>query len=113
MTDLKTIQDWILERRFKAVPGVVDVVGWGGKTKSYEVSVDQQKLRHYGVTMPQLLQALGNSNINVGGQTGKYRPAGGHRARVGPIRSGDDIGNVILALQTRGAPVFVKLTSQP
>src|SRR6202789_3024002 len=64
VTDLKTIQDWILERRFKAVPGVVDVTGWGGKTKTYEVSVDQHKLLQYGVTLPQVLQAVGNSNIN-------------------------------------------------
>src|SRR5579863_10447970 len=69
VTDLKTIQDWILERRFKAIPGVVDVTGWGGKTKSYEVSVDQHKLLQYGLTLSQLLQSLNNGNINVGGQT--------------------------------------------
>ena len=49
MTDLKTIQDWILERRFKAVPGVIDVTGWGGKTKTYEVTVDLDRLLEYGV----------------------------------------------------------------
>src|ERR1700753_4356942 len=52
--DLKTIEDWMLERRFKAVPGVVDVNGWGGKTKSYEVTIDQNKLLHYGLTIPQV-----------------------------------------------------------
>src|SRR6202795_3281805 len=56
--DLKTIEDWMLERRFKAVPGVVDVNGWGGKTKAYEVTIDQNKLIHYGLTVPQVLQAL-------------------------------------------------------
>src|SRR3974390_2149547 len=66
-TDLKTIQDWILERRFKAVPGVIDVNGWGGKTKTYEVAVDLARLNHYGLALPQLLQALNNSNVNVGG----------------------------------------------
>src|ERR1700722_6202723 len=60
LTDLKTIQDWILERRFKAVPGVVDVTGWGGKTKAYEVAADPRRMLQYGVTMPQLLTALGN-----------------------------------------------------
>src|ERR1700751_640552 len=44
VTDLKTIQDWILERRFKAVPGVIDVTGWGGKTKTYDITVDLDKL---------------------------------------------------------------------
>src|SRR3984893_10999873 len=48
VTDLKTIQDWMLERRFKAVPGVIDVNGWGGKTKTYEVTIDQHKLVDYG-----------------------------------------------------------------
>jgi cobalt-zinc-cadmium resistance protein CzcA len=69
VTDLKTIEDWMLERRFKAVPGVVDVSGWGGKTKTFEVRVDQSKLQHYGVTLPQVLSALNNANGNVGGQT--------------------------------------------
>src|ERR1700730_12177599 len=69
VTDFKTIQNWILERRFKAVPGVIDVTGWGGKTKTYEVSVNLDALVQYGIGLPQVLQALNNSNINVGGQT--------------------------------------------
>jgi cobalt-zinc-cadmium resistance protein CzcA len=67
--DLKTIQNWILERRFKAVPGVIDVNGWGGKAKTYEITVDLDKLIEYGLTLPQMLQVVNNSNINVGGQT--------------------------------------------
>src|ERR1700693_11059 len=67
--DLKTIEDWILERRFKAVPGVIDVTGWGAKTKTYEITVDLERLIEYGLTLPQMLQVLNNSNINVGGQT--------------------------------------------
>src|SRR5580658_5119929 len=53
VADLKTIEDWILERRFKSVPGVVDVNGWGGKTKTYEITIDQGRLVHYGLTIPQ------------------------------------------------------------
>src|SRR4029077_11558091 len=56
VTDLKTIQDWILERRFKAVPGVIDVNGWGGKTKAYDVAVDLNRLIDYGLTLQQVLQ---------------------------------------------------------
>src|ERR1700741_1491577 len=52
--DLKTIEDWILERRFKAVPGVLDVSGWTGKTNTYEVTVDQNKLIECGLTIPQV-----------------------------------------------------------
>src|SRR5882757_6938887 len=66
--DLKTIQDWILQRRFKAVPGVIDVTGWGGKSKTHDITNDLDPLIHYGLTLPQVLQVLNNSNINVGGQ---------------------------------------------
>jgi multidrug efflux pump subunit AcrB len=62
--DLKTLQDWVLQRRFRAVPGVIDVTGWGGKTKTYELQVDFNKLIAYGLTLPQLLQAVSNSNID-------------------------------------------------
>src|SRR5712692_2920597 len=69
LTDLKTIQDWIVERLFRAVPGIIDVTGWGGKTNTYEVTVNLDRLLQYAVTVPQVVQALNNSNINVGGQT--------------------------------------------
>jgi cobalt-zinc-cadmium resistance protein CzcA len=107
VTDLKTIQDWILERRFKAVPGVVDVTGWGGKTKTYDVSVDQHKLLQYGVSLPQLLQALGNSNINVGGQTVTIGQQAAIVRGVGLIRSPGDIADIVLA-QNRGAAIFLR-----
>src|SRR5579862_8101992 len=51
VTDLKTLEDWVLERRFKAVPGVIDVTGWGGKTKTYEITVDQRRLVQYGLSL--------------------------------------------------------------
>ena len=107
VTDLKTIQDWILERRFKAVPGVVDVTGWGGKTKAYEVSVDQHKLLQYGVSLSQVLQAIGNSNINVGGQTVEIGQQAALVRGIGLIRSSGDIDNVVLA-QNKGAPIFLR-----
>src|SRR6201989_3477679 len=78
--DLKTLQDWVCQRRFRSVPGVIDVTGWGGKTKTYELQVDFNKLVANGLTLPQLLQAVGNSNINVGGNTvniGPPTPGGG------------------------------------
>src|SRR5579863_9576948 len=107
VTDLKTIQDWILERRFKAVPGVIDVTGWGGKTKTYEVSVDQHKLLQYGLTLSQLLQSLNNGNINVGGQTVNIGPQAAIVRGVGLIRSQDDIADIVLA-QNHGSPVFLR-----
>jgi cobalt-zinc-cadmium resistance protein CzcA len=104
--DLKTIQDWILERRFKAVPGVVDVAGWGGKSKAYNITVDQNKLIDYGVTLPQVLQALNNSNINVGGQTVNIGPQAAVVRGVGIIHSTDDIRNTLIS-SNNGSPLLL------
>ncbi len=107
VTDLKTIEDWMLERRFKAVPGVIDVTGWGGKTKTYEVSIDQDKLLHYGLTIPQVLAAINNANINVGGQTVNFGPQAAVVRGVGLIHSVDDIANTMLSANN-GSPVLVR-----
>ena len=107
VTDLKTIEDWMLERRFKAVPGVIDVNGWGGKTKTYEVTIDQDKLLHYGLTIPQVLAALNNANINVGGQTVNFGPQAAVVRGVGLIHSLDDIRNTMLTANN-GSPVLVR-----
>ena len=104
--DLKTIEDWMLERRFKAVPGVVDVNGWGGKTKTYEVTIDQGKLVHYGLTIPNVIAALNNANINVGGQTVNFGPEAAVVRGVGLIHSLDDIRNTMLS-STNGTPVLI------
>src|ERR1700678_1151310 len=106
VTDLKTIEDWMLERRFKAVPGVVDVNGWGGKTKTYEVTIDQGKLVHYGLTVPNVIAALNNANINVGGQTVNFGPEAAVVRGVGLIHSLDDIRNTMLS-STNGTPVLI------
>lgn len=105
--DLKTIQDWILQRRFRAVPGVIDVTGWGGKSKTYELQVDNNKLVANGLTLPQLLQAVSNSNVNVGGNTVNIGQQSAVVRGVGLIRSIDDLANTMIA-QTNGNPVLVK-----
>jgi len=96
VTDLKTIQNWILERRFKAVPGVIDVTGWGGKTKTYQITVDLDRLLAQGITLPQVLQALNNSNINVGGQTVNFGPQAAIVRGVGLIHSMDQIRDTMI-----------------
>src|SRR5213082_590314 len=105
--DLKTLQDWVLQRRFRAVPGVIDVTGWGGKTKSYELQVDFNKLVANGLTLPQLLQAVGNSNINVGGNTVNIGAQSAVVRGVGLIRSIGDLANTMVS-QSGGNPVLVK-----
>ncbi len=104
--DLNTIEDWILERRFKAVPGVIDVTGWGGKTKTYSITIDQNRLVDYGITLPLVLQVLNNSNINVGGQTVNFGPQAAVVRGVGLIRSINDIRRTMLAANN-GAPVLL------
>ncbi|HTY92732.1 MAG TPA: CusA/CzcA family heavy metal efflux RND transporter [Steroidobacteraceae bacterium] len=111
VTDLKTLEDWVLERRFKAVPGVVDVTGWGGKTRTYDVNVDQHSLEQYGVTLSQVLQALGNSNINVGGQTIDVGPQAAVVRGVGLIHSVEDIAHTMVAVN-HGVPVRVEDVAQ-
>src|SRR4051794_13511672 len=105
--DLKTIQDWILQRRFRAVPGVIDVTGWGGKSKTYELQVDFNKLVANGLTLPQLLQAISNSNINVGGNTVNIGSQSAVVRGVGLIRSVDSLADTMVA-STGGTPVLVK-----
>jgi cobalt-zinc-cadmium resistance protein CzcA len=104
--ELKTLQDWVLQRRFRAVPGVIDVTGWGGKTKIYELQIDLNKLIAYGITLPQLQQTLSNSNINVGGSTINIGPQVAVVRGVGLIRSLDEIRNTMLT-QAGGVPVIV------
>jgi heavy metal efflux system protein len=105
--DLKTLQDWVLQRRFRSVPGVIDVTGWGGKTKTYEIQVDFNKLVANGLTLPQLLQAVSNSNINVGGNTVDIGTQSAVVRGVGLIRSMDDLANTMVS-SSGGNPVLVK-----
>jgi cobalt-zinc-cadmium resistance protein CzcA len=106
VTDLKTIEDWMLERRFKAIPGVADVNGWGGKTKIFAVSIDQNKLVQYGLTIPQVLTAVNNANINVGGQTVEFSAQSAVVRGIGLIHSLDDIRNTMISANS-GAPVLL------
>jgi cobalt-zinc-cadmium resistance protein CzcA len=105
--DLKTLQDWVLQRRFKVVPGVIDVTGWGGRTKTYEIQVDFNKLVANGLTLPQLLQAVSNSNINVGGNTVNLGAQSAVVRGVGLIRSIDSLANTMVA-SNGGTAVLVK-----
>jgi len=105
--DLKTLQDWVLQRRFRTVPGVIDVTGWGGRTKTYELQVDFNKLVANGLTLPQLLQAISNSNINVGGNTVNIGQQSAVVRGVGLIRSIDALANTMIAAPN-GTPVLVK-----
>jgi cobalt-zinc-cadmium resistance protein CzcA len=93
----KTLQDWVLEKQLKTVPGVEDVSGFGGLTKQYHVDVDAAKLNHYQLSLATLTSAIANANINVGGN---YLDVGQQSFDVrglGFITNLDDIRNIVLA----------------
>ncbi|WP_449410444.1 efflux RND transporter permease subunit [Methylobacterium komagatae] len=106
-TDMKTLQDWVLQRRFKAIPGVVDVTAFGGKAKEYEVAVDLNRLQAQGLTLVQLTNALNNASINVGGQTLNVGQQSAVVRGVGLIRDMDDIRDTLISL-VNGVPVLVR-----
>jgi len=118
LANLRTVQDWIVLRRLSTVPGVVQVNSFGGPTKEFEVETDLRKLQAYNVTIPQILTALANANINVGGREISVGQQSVNIRGIGLIDSGgaddlakgfkvSDIENVVLA-QTNGIPVLVK-----
>jgi len=107
LTDLRTLQDWVVERRLKSVPGVLQVVTWGGTTKQYDVEADMHKLEGYGITLPQLIEAIGSANANVGGRTLNIGEQSINIRGIGLIGSTEDIGNIVLK-HSNGTPVLVK-----
>jgi cobalt-zinc-cadmium resistance protein CzcA len=107
LIELKALQDWVLEREFKKVPGVADVVSWGGGTKQYQINVDPARLRAYGLTLKQVFDAVSNSNSNAGSgfvERGEYRvPVRG----IGLLQSTRDMENIVVAAQ-KGTPVRIR-----
>jgi heavy metal efflux system protein len=107
LVELKALQDWTLERDFRQVPGVADVVSWGGGTKQYEILVDPVRLRAYNLTLKQVLDAAGGANSNSGGG---YIAQGEYRVTVrglGLIQSIRDVENIVVSAQ-KGTPVRVR-----
>src|SRR6201999_633671 len=111
LRDLKTAQDWVLERQFRQVPGVIDVTSYGGETKEYHVEVDPYRLRGQGLTLQQIIAAIANSNSNVGGQRLSLGEPSYPVRAVGIIHSLRDIGNIVIAEQKdkSGAEVPIRV----
>jgi len=107
LTNLRSLQDWVVTRRLLTVPGIAQVVTWGGTTKDYEVEASLAKLEGYNVTLPQLISAIGNANSNVGGRTVNIGQQSVNIRGVGLIRDTTDIGNIVLT-QSNATPVRVK-----
>lgn len=93
----KTVQDWILEKQLKTVPGVIDVTGFGGLTKQYHVDVDPQKLAYYHIPLSTLIAAIQDSNSNAGGNYLTFGEQAFDVRGIGFIHSLSDIRNIVLA----------------
>jgi cobalt-zinc-cadmium resistance protein CzcA len=107
MRDLKTAEDWILERQFRQVPGVIDVTSFGGETKQYHVDVDPYRLRGQSVTLQNVTDAVGNANMNVGGQRVFVGEQSFNVRGVGLITSLRDIGDIVIT-EKNGVPIRVR-----
>jgi len=106
-TDLRTLQDWVVVRQLKQVPGVADVVTLGGFIKQFEVNPDLARMRDQKVTLQQLFAAIERGNANAGGG---YLERGRQQyliRGIGLLRTKEDIGNIVVA-ERNGVPVLVK-----
>jgi cobalt-zinc-cadmium resistance protein CzcA len=118
LTNLRTLQDYVVTRRLLTIPGVVQINSWGGTTKQFSVEADTQKLEAYNITVPQLIAALTNSNINVGGREITIGQQSVNIRGIGLVDSGgaedvtkgyrvEDIENVVLT-QSGSLPIQIK-----
>jgi cobalt-zinc-cadmium resistance protein CzcA len=107
ITELKTIQDWTLDRQFKSVPGIADVVSFGGRVKTVEVSVNPTLLASYGFSGLDVFEALNKSNINVGGDVIKQGNQAFVVRSIGLLRNITDVENVIID-NVNGTPIKIK-----
>jgi cobalt-zinc-cadmium resistance protein CzcA len=109
--ELKTIEDWVLERRYRSIQGVADDSGFGGTTMQYQVLLDPNKLFAYGIPISQVVQQLSSNNANAGGgfysQGGQFYYVRG----LGLAKDTADIGNVVLSTHN-GIPVYVRDVAQ-
>ncbi len=103
---LKTLQDWVVERKLRIVPGVADVNVLGGKTKEFQVEIDLNRMMAYGMTLPQIIAAISASNSNVGGRTIAMGEQSVNVRGLGVVSSLEDIGNIVLT-QQGGVPVLL------
>ena len=105
--ELKSIEDWVIEKNFKAVPNIVDVASFGGPTREYQVRIDPNKLIAYGLSLAQVEQQLTNNNANAGGSFIEAGLQQLNLREVGLVRNVQDIENTVIVSKT-GTPLRVK-----
>src|SRR5713101_7784331 len=107
LVEVKALQDWTLEREFKKVPGVADIVSWGGGIKQYQITVDPARLRAYNLTLKQVFDAVAANNSNAGGSYIRQGEDALMVRGIGLVQSTGDIENIVVAAQ-KGTPVRVR-----
>lgn len=107
LRDLTALQDWVVERHLLQVPGVADVVSFGGEEKIYEVQLDLARLQAYDLTPLDVMEVLSRSNINVGGDMIERGDQAYVVRGIGLLESVEDIENLLVALR-RNVPVYIK-----
>ena len=105
--DLRTMEDWVVERQLRMVPGVADITSMGGLIKDYEINPDLARLKYYNISLQQLFTAIGRGNSNVGGSKIERGAQQYFIRGLGLLQSPEDIGNIVLASRN-GTPVLVK-----
>ncbi|MEL1245234.1 CusA/CzcA family heavy metal efflux RND transporter [Flavobacterium sp. DGU11] len=105
--DLLTLQNWVIDRQLRSVPGVADVVAFGGREKTYEVEIDPILLQKYELSSPQVYDAISKANVNVGGDVIEKNGQAYVVRGVGLLESISDIENTIVA-QYNGNPILIK-----
>ncbi|HKI13075.1 MAG TPA: CusA/CzcA family heavy metal efflux RND transporter [Candidatus Acidoferrum sp.] len=105
--ELKSIEDWVVEKNLKAVPDIVDVASFGGPTREYQVRVDPNKLIAYGLSLAQVEQQLTNNNVNAGGSFVEAGLQQINVREVGLVRNVQDIENTVI-LTKSGTPIRVR-----
>src|SRR6195952_4790191 len=106
LIQLRTLQDWVVERRLRLVPGVADVLVLGGKTKEFQAEIDLDRMRAFNLTLPQIITSIGASNTNVGGRTITLGEQSVNVRGLGVLTSVKDMDNIVLT-QQGGLPVLL------
>jgi len=107
LRDLKSAEDWILERQWRQVPGVIDVTSYGGETKQYHVEVDPYRMRGHEITLSGLIGAISNANANVGGGRLPIGEQSFDVRSIGLIGTTADIGDIVVS-EAKGTPIRVR-----
>lgn len=110
--DRKEIQDWLLNRKFKSVPGIVESTGFGGPTKTYQVEIDPGHLQALGISQAQVAQAIANANGSTGGSYIVRNDQNYMVRGIGLLRSVSDIENVVVSSTKDGIPIRVNDVAQ-